>query len=149
MFDFSASQSACSKQHKIRLITKIIISLIFALVIFSCSGYQYDGDILSALQEDTNSTISFKKDRNSEVVFTLTYKIGLDYSSSDLPGNDNEDVDKMNPGFELGGWLPDSSDTDFMSAVVYDEKGFIKSFHMTPSNVIFYGAGYTASTDTP
>lgn len=136
-------------QRKIRRITQIIMPLIFTLIISSCSGYQYDGDIIAAMESGSTSTISFKKDKSSEVAFQLTYEIGKDYNVTDLPGNDNEAVDKLNPGFELGGWLPDTSDSDFMSGVQYDENGFIKSFHMTPMNLIFYGAGYFASTDTP
>ena len=130
-------------------IAKIMISVLFALIIASCSNYQYDGDILAEIQGDTRSTISFKKDKESPVAFTVTFEIGKDYNVSDLPGNDNQDVDKMNPGFELGGWVPDSTDADFLSAVSLDENGFIQSFHMTPLDVTFYGAGYYASTDTP
>ena len=130
-------------------IAKIMISVLFALIIASCSNYQYDGDILAEIQGDKTSTISFKKDQESPVAFTITFEIGKDYKVSDLPGKENKSVKEMNPGFDLGGWVPETSDKDFMSAVSLDENGFVESFHMTPINVTFYGAGYSAATDTP
>lgn len=136
-------------QLKLRRITQIIMSLIFALIISSCSGYQFDGDIIAAMEGGRKSTISFKKDKDSEVAFQITYEIGMDYDVTDLPGNDNEAVDKLKPGYDLGGWMPATIDSDFISGVQYDENGFIKTFHMTPRDIILYGAGYYAASDTP
>ena len=143
MFDFSVL-SRCKTLRFVR----ITISILFALLIASCSNYEYNGDILTAIQEGSTSQISFKKDVDSPVAFSVSYKIGKNYSVSDLPGNDNEFVAGLRRGYGIAGWGIDSADDEFMNHVLLDENGYVKSFHMTSRDVIFYGAGYYPATYT-
>lgn len=144
-------------------IAVIILSL--SSILISCSevtaaGFEFDGDILGALNQDTSSTIYFKKDIDSEVAFTLQYKIGQNYTASELPGNDSEKVAALKPGFDLTGWKPQTDDTAASGTAsaaatslsrffTLDENGYIQSFHMPAVSLTLYGGGYTASTDTP
>lgn len=127
------------------------LSVIFAILLFaSCkTEAEFDGDILEVINTETSSTISFKKDKDSPVAFVKSYKIGIDYTAADLPGNNNAEVDALNPGFDLVGWALEEEDTDLQKIFTYDEQGCIKTFHMGVRSITLYGAKYTAATDTP
>ena len=127
------------------------LSLLLVLLLFAAckTEAEFDGDILEAVNADTSSVISFKKDKDSPVAFEKAYTIGINYSASDLPGNDNENVEKLNPGFDLLGWALDDADIDLQDIFTFDSEGFITAFHMGVRSITLYGAKYTAATDTP
>ncbi len=132
------------------LYKSLLLSLCAITLFAACkTEAEFDGDILEAINADTSSVISFKKDRNSPVAFELSYSIGGDYTLEDLPGNDDEKVDQLNPGFDLIGWKLDDADNDLRSSFTFDAEGCVSSFHMGTRSITLYGAGYTASTDTP
>ncbi len=132
------------------LYKSILLSLCALSIFAACkTEAEFDGDILESINADTSSTISFKKDKDSPVAFEKTYFIGADYTMQDLPGNDDEKVDQLNPGFDLIGWKVEGLDGDMQKSFTFDENGCISSFHMGPRSIILYGGGYTASTDTP
>ena len=127
-----------------------IFALIALSLFASCkTEAEYDGDILKEINANTSTTISFKKDKDSPVAFVKTYKIGSNYTAADLPGNDNEEVDKLNPGFDLVGWALEEEDEVLRKSISYDEQGCIKTLHMGARSITLYGAKYSASTDTP
>ena len=136
---------------------KIKKTLLFTLAVLaavlhftSCqTEYEYDGDILAAVNEDLSSVISFKKDAESPVAFTRKYKIGQDYSSNQLPGNDTPEVSNFNQGFDITGWKLDESAAELQKYFTFDEDGYVTSFHMGIKAITLYAAGYTASSDTP
>jgi len=130
---------------------KSILLSLFAILLFaSCTTEtEFDGDILEAVNADTSSVISFKKDKDSPVAFEKAYTIGINYSASDLPGNDNENVERLNPGFELVGWALDDADVDLQDIFTFDTEGCITAFHMGVRSITLYGAKYAAATDTP
>ena len=138
---------------KIQTIKKTFLFILAAALLFtSCkTEYEFDGDILSTINEDNSTIISFKKDQKSPVAFTRSYKIGGNYSSSQLPGNDNPEVAGLNQGFNITGWKldlensPKSENKNF----TIDEEGYVTSFHMGITSVTLYAAGYVASSDTP
>ena len=137
-------------KQKCHLYKSILLSLFALMLLASCkTETEFDGDILESINADTSSTISFKKDKNSPVAFELTYTIGGDYTLEDLPGNDDEKVEQLNPGFDLIGWKLDDADNDLRSVFNFDTEGCVSSFHMGTRSITLYGAGYTASTDTP
>lgn len=128
----------------------ILLSLCALALFASCeTPAEFNGDILAALTSDTSTTISFKKDINSPVAFVQSYTIGGNYTVRDLPGNGNEKVDKLNPGFDLIGWKLDCIDGDIRNYFTFDEHGYVKDFHMSTTAITLYGGGYTAATDTP
>lgn len=128
----------------------VLLSLCVLSFFTACKNQaEFNGDILAALSSDTSTTISFKKDINSPVAFVQSYTIGGNYTVRDLPGNDNEKVDKLNPGFDLIGWKLDCIDGDIRNYFTFDEYGYVKDFHMSTTAITLYGGGYTASTDTP
>ena len=132
------------------LYKSILLSLCAFTLFAACkTEAEFDGDILESINADTSSTISFKKDKDSPVAFEKTYFIGADYTMQDLPGNDDEKVDQLNPGFDLIGWKVEGLDGDMQKSFTFDENGCISSFHMGPRSITLYGGGYTASTDTP
>jgi len=132
------------------LYKSILLSLCVLSIFAACkTEAEFDGDILESINADTSSTISFKKDKDSPVAFEKTYFIGADYTMQDLPGNDDEKVDLLNPGFDLIGWKVEGLDGDMQKSFTFDENGCISSFHMGPRSITLYGGGYTASTDTP
>lgn len=132
------------------LYKSILLSLCALSIFAACkTEAEFDGDILESINADTSSTISFKKDKDSPVAFEKTYFIGADYTMQDLPGNDDEKVDQLNPGFDLIGWKVEGLDGDMQKSFTFDENGCISSFHMGPRSITLYGGGYTASTDTP
>lgn len=132
------------------LYKSLLLSLCAITLFAACkTEAEFDGDILEAINADTSSVISFKKDKNSPVAFELSYSIGGDYTLEDLPGNDDEKVDQLNPGFDLIGWKLDDADNDLRSCFNFDAEGCVSSFHMGTRSITLYGAGYTASTDTP
>ena len=136
--------------HKSIILSLAVLTVSAASLFLSCKAQaEYNGDILAAINEDSSTVVSFKKDINSPVAFTQRYTIGKDYTVKDLPGNDNEKVYKMNPGFELIGWKLEGDNGDRFNACTLDENGYIKSFHMSTNAITLYGGGYTASTDTP
>ncbi len=139
------------KLFKLSHLYKSILLSLCALSIFAAckTEAEFDGDILESINADTSSTISFKKDKDSPVAFEKTYFIGADYTMQDLPGNDDEKVDQLNPGFDLIGWKVEGLDGDMQKSFTFDENGCISSFHMGPRSITLYGGGYTASTDTP
>ena len=135
--------------HK-HLFRKILFLSLFAVLLCACETHpQFNGDILESIKADSLSKISFKKDKDSPVAFERTYSIGANYTLQDLPGNDDENVDKLNQGFDLVGWMLDEADNDLQNMFTFDETGFITAFHMGPRSITLYGGGYTASTDTP
>ena len=135
--------------HK-HLFRKILFLSLFAVLLCACETHpQFNGDILESIMTDSLSKISFKKDKDSPVAFERTYLIGANYTLQDLPGNDDENVDKLNQGFDLVGWMLDEADNDLQNMFTFDETGFITAFHMGPRSITLYGGGYTASTDTP
>ena len=132
------------------LYKSILLSLCALSIFAACkTEAEFDGDILESINADTSSTISFKKDKDSPVAFEKTYFIGADYTMQDLPGNDDEKVDQLKPGFDLIGWKVEGLDGDMQKSFTFDENGCISSFHMGPRSITLYGGGYTASTDTP
>ncbi len=137
--------------YKSVLLSLYALSALGVLTLFAAckTDAEFDGDILEAINADTSSTISFKKDKDSPVAFEQTYTIGGNYTLQDLPGNDDEKVDQLNPGFDLVGWKLDDADNDLRNVFTFDENGCISSFHMGPRSITLYGGGYTASTDTP
>ncbi len=137
-------------QHKSIILSLTALVLFAASLFLSCkTEAEFNGDILAAINEDSSTVVSFKKDINSPVAFTQRYTIGKDYTVKDLPGNDNEKVDKLNPGFELVGWKLEGDNEDRFNVCTLDENGYVKSFHMSTTAITLYGGGYTASTDTP
>ena len=123
----------------------ILISALFT----SCQDAQFNGDILEVMEQNLTSTVYFQKDADSPVAFSYTFKIGEDYSVSELPDNRTAREYELNPGFDLGGWKPLYTNGADDNAYTLDANGFIKSFHMTITPLTVYGAGYTAATDTP
>lgn len=137
-------------QHKSIILSLTALVLFAASLFLSCKTQaEYNGDILAVINEDSSTVVSFKKDLNSPVAFTQKYTIGKDYTVKDLPGNDNEKVDKLNPGFELVGWKVVGGNFEMDKSFTLDENGYVKGFHMGTTEITFYGGGYTASTDTP
>ena len=135
---------------------KFIITSVFASILIlisalltSCKDPQFNGDILEVMEKNLTSTVYFKKDADSPVAFSYTFKIGEEYSVSDLPDNKTAREYELYPGFDLGGWKPLYSDGADDNAYTLDANGFITSFHMTIAPLTVYGAGYTAATDTP
>lgn len=136
-------------KHK-HLYKSLLLSLCALSFFAACkTEAEFDGDILEAIEADTSTIISFKKDRNSPVAFELSYTIGGDYTVQDLPGNEDEKVDQLNPGFDLIGWKLEDTDSDLRSVFTFDDKGCVKSFHMGTRSLTFYGGGYIAASDTP
>ena len=132
------------------LYKSILLSLCALSFFAACkTETEFDGDILEAIEADTSTIISFKKDRNSPVAFELSYTIGGDYTVQDLPGNEDEKVDQLNPGFDLIGWKLEDTDSDLRSVFTFDDKGCVKSFHMGTRSLTLYGGGYIAASDTP
>ncbi len=128
----------------------VLLSLCVLSFFTACKNQaEFNGDILAALSSDTSTTISFKKDRNSPVAFVQNYTIGGNYTVKDLPGKDNEKVDKLNPGFDLIGWKVEGLNGDIENDFNFDENGYVKGFHMGTTSITLYGGGYTAATDTP
>ena len=136
--------------QKHHLYKSIILSLSALLLFAACkTEAEFDGDILSAIEADTSSIISFKKDKNSPVAFVKAYKIGKNYTAADLPGNSSAEVRKMYPGYDVTGWALDDSDIDLQDIITLDEDGCVKEFHMGVRGITLYGAGYQVATDTP
>ena len=135
--------------HKHHFRKTLFLSL-FAVLLFACKTHpEFNGDILESVKADSSATISFKKDKDSPVAFERTYLIGRDYTFQDLPGNDDENVDNLNPGFDLVGWKLDESDDDLQNIFTFDDSGCITAFHMGPRSITLYGGAYIAATDTP
>lgn len=122
-------------------ITRIALtfSILLTLILVSCTGVQYDGDILYDLNQDTSSTVYFKKDADSPVAFALHYKIGNNYSIADLPGKESDVVSELNPGYIFTGWKPESLEGVDESVLTVDSEGYIQTFHMTTSDFTVYG----------
>lgn len=145
------------KTFKFKHLSKSILFSLYALcalglltLFAGCkTEAEFDGDILEAINEDTSSVISFKKDRNSPVAFELSYTIGGNYTVEDLPGNEDEKVDQLNPGFDLIGWKLEDADDDMRSAFTFDANGCVTSFHMGTRSLTLYGGGFVAASDTP
>lgn len=139
------------KVFKHKYLYKSLLLSLCALSFFAAckTESEFDGDILEAIDADTSTIISFKKDRNSPVAFELAYTIGGDYTVQDLPGNEDEKVDQLNPGFDLIGWKLEETDSDLRSVFTFDDKGCVKSFHMGTRSLTLYGGGYIAASDTP
>lgn len=130
---------------------KVFLSTLTALILLplsfiSCqTEYEYDGDILAAIEEDTSAKIYFKKDETSPVAFTKLYKIGTNVTLSDLPDRYSADVWNMNPGYDLGGWKTNDTPMELET----DAGGYVKSFHVSRDSITLYGDGYTISSRTP
>ena len=125
----------------------ILLSLLAISLFAACkTEVEFDGDILDSINTDTSSTISFKKDKDSPVAFQRTYSIGSEYTLQDLPGNDDENVDQLNPGFDLVGWKLDDADNDLRNVFTFDENGCISSFHMGPRSITLYGGNQKEET---
>lgn len=143
-------QAFVQKHHFSKsVLFSLFVTCVFLLFAACKTEAEYDGDILKEIDSNISSTISFKKDRESPVAFVKTYKIGTNYTAADLPANGNEEVDKLNPGFDLLGWALEEEDEDLQSIISYDENGCIKDFHMGVRSITLYGAKYSAATDTP
>ena len=123
----------------------LLLTILLSSLIFSCNNYEFNGDIGDAVEQDTSSIIYFKKDSTSPVAFTKLYKIGEDYSITDLPDSSTDEVWDMYPGYELGGWKPEASEGGLQT----DSSGYVTAFHMSPKSITLYGDGYTPSTRTP
>ena len=137
-------------KHKNLFSKSLLFSLLTLLIFASCkTEAEFDGDIITEIENATLSTISFKKDKTSPVAFEKTYRIGNDYTVEDLPGNDNEEVGNFRPGFELVGWALDDADLDLKDIFTFDENGCVKAFHMGARSLTLYGAKYKASNNTP
>lgn len=120
--------------------------LLLSLFFLSCSvDSEFNGDINKEMEEGISTVVYFKKDATSPVSFTKLYKIGKDYSASDLPSMYSSDVWDMYPGYDLGGWKTD----DYVANLETDANGYVTSFHMTPRSITLYGDGYLASSRTP
>ena len=138
------------KHHFYKSVLFSLLALAVSLPFAACkTEAEFDGDILKAVNADTSSIISFKKDRESPVAFTKSYKIGKNYTAADLPGNNNAEVESLNPGFDLLGWALEEEDEALQDIISYDEDGCIMAFHMGVRSITLYGAKYSAATDTP
>ena len=130
-------------------------NLFFALIIIfllltSCkTPYEFEGDILSALNQNTATIISFKKDADSPVAFEMSYPIGQNLKASDLPGNDNPVVKAFRPGFDINGWKIVENSANVSKYFTLDESGKVQTVHIGPASYTLCVAGYVAATDTP
>lgn len=134
------------KKH-ISLLTILAVLSAFCL---SCNGdYEFNGDLVKELNEDVQTDIYFKKDAASPIAFSLPYKMGVDYKVSDLPGNKDPNVSKLNPGYDVVGWIPELTSGDADKCIKVDAEGKLLSFHVTTTELIVYPAAYVPSHDTP
>ena len=127
------------------------LALIFFMIVFaSCkTPYEYNGDILSALNQNSSTVISFKKDADSPVALEVSYLIGRNLQASDLPGKDNPVVKAFKPGFDVSGWKVVEDSADVSRYFTLDDSGKVQTFHIGPASYTLYVAGYIAATDTP
>lgn len=129
-----------------RLLKILVILLVFA----SCkTPYEYNGDLLAVLNQNTTSLISFKKDLDSPVALEMAYTIGKNLTAADLPGKNNPVVKAFRPGFDVSGWKLEENTTDLSKYFTFDNSGKIQTLHISPVSYTLYVAGYVAATDTP
>ncbi len=126
-------------------IISYLLTVFFSFFIVSCEYYEFNGEIEKLVEEDSSSIIYFKKTPDSPVAFSKKFKIGENYSISDLPDRYSDDVWNMYPGYDLGGWKTEDS----YEGLQTDENGYVTSFHMSPKAITLYGDGYTRSNRTP
>ena len=134
------------KQHIFHLLAFLALIILF----ISCKGnFEFNGDLRQKLEEDCSSVIYFKKSETSPVAFKKLYRIGGDYTSSDLPDMYSEDVWNMNPGFDLGGWKIESESIPNALNLELDASGYVSSFYLSTKSITLYGDGYVPSSRTP
>ena len=133
------------KHCNVLKLQSLLLAVLLPVIITSCENYEFNGEISDVVEQDISSIIYFKKDPNSPVAFSKQYKIGEDYSITDLPDMYSDEVWDMYPGYDLGGWKCEATDDGLQT----DNSGYVTGFHMSPKSITLYGDGYTRSSRTP